>query len=76
MDVVGHHAPRVDGHAGRCGVASEDVDGGGGNDEVGEIEPLRRERGAALSRGCGAPRIRRWFPPAKYVATTTPSYNA
>ena len=29
MDVVGHHAPRVNGHAGRGGVASEDVDGGG-----------------------------------------------
>ena len=36
MDVVGHHAPRVDGHAGRCGVASEDVDGGGGDGRTGE----------------------------------------
>ena len=28
MDVVGHHAPRVDGHAGRGGVASEHVGSG------------------------------------------------
>jgi len=28
------------------------------------------ESGAALSSGRSAPRIRRWFPPAKYVAIT------
>jgi len=28
------------------------------------------ERGAALSNGCSAARIRRVLPPAKYVATT------
>ena len=31
MDVVGHHAPRVNGHAGRGGVAAEDIDSGGGH---------------------------------------------
>ena len=36
MDVVGHHAPRVDGHARRGGVASEDVDSGGGHGRTGE----------------------------------------
>ena len=35
---VGHHAPRVDGHAGRGGVESEDedVDNGGGHGRTGE----------------------------------------
>ena len=36
MDVVGHHAPRVDAHAGRDGVASEHVDGAGGHGQTGE----------------------------------------
>ena len=29
--MVGHHAPRVNGHAGRGGVAAEDIDSGGGH---------------------------------------------
>ena len=36
MDVVGHHAPRVDGPAGRAGVASEHVDSGGGHGRTDE----------------------------------------
>ena len=37
MDVVGHHAPRVNGHAGRGGVAlEEDVHGGDGHGRTGE----------------------------------------
>ena len=36
MDVTGHHAPRAAGHTGRSGVASEDVDTGGGHGRTGE----------------------------------------
>jgi hypothetical protein len=36
MNVVGHHTPRVNGHARRYGMASEDVDGDGGDGRTGE----------------------------------------
>src|SRR5713101_7692746 len=44
MNVVGHHAPSVNGHASYCGMASEDVDGGFGDGRTGE------DRRAALHR--------------------------
>lgn len=36
MNVVGHHAPSVNGHASGRGMVPEDVNGGGGDGRTGE----------------------------------------